>query len=74
MEWFFLRRDGIHLSAEGSKVVIKEILKALREAEAEWEPSLYWRSLPIEFEDVSPDGKSIINFSDVEISRNAKWE
>ena len=45
--WFFLYRDGIHLSAEGSKLVIKEILKALREAE--WKPSLYWRSLPTEF-------------------------
>ncbi|XWS67239.1 hypothetical protein CRYUN_Cryun05aG0270300 [Craigia yunnanensis] len=59
--------DGIHLSAEGSKLVIKEILKALREAE--WKPSLYWRSLPTEFEEdsvylpVSQDGKSTIKIS-----------
>ncbi|XP_022745942.1 GDSL esterase/lipase CPRD49-like [Durio zibethinus] len=56
--------DGIHLSSEGSKLVAKEILKALREAE--WKPSLCWTSLPTEFEDsffdqVSPDGKSNIN-------------
>ncbi|XVE97084.1 hypothetical protein REPUB_Repub02eG0280200 [Reevesia pubescens] len=41
--------DGIHLSSEGSKLVAKEILKALREAD--WKPSLYWRSLPTEFEE-----------------------
>ncbi|CAM8971498.1 unnamed protein product [Rhodiola kirilowii] len=39
--------DGIHLSAEGSKIVAHEILKALKEAD--WKPSLYWESLPIEF-------------------------
>ncbi|KAB1224354.1 hypothetical protein CJ030_MR2G004215 [Morella rubra] len=42
--------DGIHLSAEGSKIVVKEILKVLREAD--WEPSLHWKSLPTEFEHV----------------------
>ncbi|GAV75485.1 Lipase_GDSL domain-containing protein [Cephalotus follicularis] len=45
--------DGIHLSSEGSKIVVKEILKVLREAD--WEPSLHWKSLPIEFADVLPD-------------------
>ncbi|CAM8973312.1 unnamed protein product [Rhodiola kirilowii] len=39
--------DGIHLSAEGSKIVAHEILMALKEAD--WKPSLYWESLPIEF-------------------------
>ncbi|KAB1224341.1 GDSL esterase/lipase CPRD49 [Morella rubra] len=42
--------DGIHLSAEGSKIVVKEILKVLREAD--WEPSLHWKSMPTEFEHV----------------------
>ncbi|XVF76821.1 hypothetical protein PTKIN_Ptkin13bG0297600 [Pterospermum kingtungense] len=65
--------DGIHLTPEGSKLVIKEILKALREAE--WKPSLYWRSLPTEFEEHSVyDGKNAINISDVEFSRCVKWE
>ncbi|KAM3737705.1 hypothetical protein ACB098_09G076200 [Castanea mollissima] len=42
--------DGIHLSSEGSKIVVKEILKVFREAD--WEPSLLWKSLPTEFEQV----------------------
>ncbi|KAI3771186.1 hypothetical protein L6452_02345 [Arctium lappa] len=39
--------DGIHLSAVGSKIVAKEILKAVKEAD--WKPSLHWESLPMEF-------------------------
>ncbi|KAF9608302.1 hypothetical protein IFM89_037352 [Coptis chinensis] len=39
--------DGVHLSSGGSKIVVDEILKVLKEAE--WEPSLYWKSLPSEF-------------------------
>ncbi|KAF9591776.1 hypothetical protein IFM89_007106 [Coptis chinensis] len=39
--------DGVHLSSWGSKIVVDEILKVLKEAE--WEPSLYWKSLPSEF-------------------------
>ena len=46
-------RDGIHLSSEGSKIVAKEILKVLREAE--WEPKLHWKSMPTEFEEDSHD-------------------
>lgn len=46
--------DGIHLSNEGSKIVAAEILKVLREAE--WEPSLYWKSMPIEFAEYSTYG------------------
>ncbi|XP_075499992.1 GDSL esterase/lipase CPRD49-like [Primulina tabacum] len=59
--------DGIHLSAEGSKVVAEEILKVLEEAE--WEPSLRRDSMPIEFSEDSPydlvakDGKTTINLS-----------
>lgn len=45
-------RDGIHLSNEGSKIVAKEILKVLREAD--WEPSLDWKSMPVEFAEDSP--------------------
>lgn len=39
--------DGIHLSEEGSKIVVDEILKVLKEAE--WTPSLHWKSMPTEF-------------------------
>ncbi|CAN1142294.1 GDSL esterase/lipase WDL1 [Linum perenne] len=39
--------DGIHLSAEGSKMVADEILKVLKQAD--WEPSLNWESMPFEF-------------------------
>ncbi|XP_051132350.1 GDSL esterase/lipase CPRD49-like [Andrographis paniculata] len=57
--------DGIHLSAEGSKVVIQEILKVLKRVD--WEPSLYWLSMPAEFPEdspcytVGPDGKTTLN-------------
>lgn len=60
-------RDGIHLSSEGSKIVVKEILKVLKEAD--WEPSLHWKSMPTEFEEDSPydpiavDGKTTVNVS-----------
>ncbi|XP_061369212.1 GDSL esterase/lipase WDL1-like [Gastrolobium bilobum] len=59
--------DGIHLSSEGSKIVVKEILKVLREAD--WEPSLHWKSMPIEFSEDSPydpiggDEKTTVNVS-----------
>ena len=36
-------RDGVHLSAEGSKIVEEEILKVLKGAE--WEPSLQGDSM-----------------------------
>ncbi|KAM7270947.1 hypothetical protein ACFE04_030161 [Oxalis oulophora] len=55
--------DGVHLSSEGSKIVVREILKILREAN--WEPSLYWKSLPSEFANVisysfvGPDGNTM---------------
>ncbi|KAI8028938.1 GDSL esterase/lipase CPRD49 [Camellia lanceoleosa] len=44
--------DRVHLSAEGSKVVVEEILNVLKEAE--WDPCLYWKSLPSEFKEDSP--------------------
>ncbi|KAJ1396167.1 SGNH hydrolase-type esterase domain [Sesbania bispinosa] len=59
--------DGIHLSSEGNKIVVKEILKVLREAD--WEPSLYWKSMPTEFAEDSPydpigvDEKTTVNVS-----------
>ncbi|KAF3449545.1 hypothetical protein FNV43_RR10274 [Rhamnella rubrinervis] len=59
--------DGVHFSSEGSKIVAKEILKVLRDAN--WEPSLYLTSLPSEFGEDSPydpvniDGNTTINQS-----------
>ncbi|XP_021639632.2 GDSL esterase/lipase WDL1 [Hevea brasiliensis] len=44
--------DGIHLSAEGSEVVVEEILNVLREAD--WEPSVYWKTMPSEFLGITP--------------------
>ncbi|CAL0328288.1 unnamed protein product [Lupinus luteus] len=54
--------DGIHLTNEGSKVVTREILKVLKEAK--WKPSLYWKNMAIEFEELSdtpigPGGKPV---------------
>ncbi|KGN50652.1 GDSL esterase/lipase CPRD49 [Cucumis sativus] len=70
--------DGIHLSAEGSKVVVEEIMKVLKEAE--WKPSLYWKSLPTEFAEDSPydlvtaDGTKTLNGSDWIIHRDIMWD
>ncbi|CAI9091700.1 OLC1v1026792C1 [Oldenlandia corymbosa var. corymbosa] len=70
--------DGIHLSAEGSIIVVEEILKVLKEAE--WSPSLHWKSMPTEFAEDSPydlvasDGKSTLNPSDWTFHRELKWE
>ncbi|XP_042484169.1 protein FAR1-RELATED SEQUENCE 5-like [Macadamia integrifolia] len=52
----------------GSKIVVEEILRVLKEAE--WEPSLHWKSFPTEFSEDSPydlvafDGKTTINPSE----------
>ncbi|XP_050214324.1 GDSL esterase/lipase CPRD49-like isoform X4 [Mercurialis annua] len=45
-------RDGIHLSSEGSKIVVKEILKVIEEVD--WEPNLNWKIMPSEFSEDSP--------------------
>ncbi|QHO24275.1 GDSL esterase/lipase CPRD49-like [Arachis ipaensis] len=52
--------DGIHLTAEGSKIVAKEILKILKEAE--WEPNFHWKSMPT------------INFSDLPFPEGLDWD
>ncbi|KAJ6807982.1 putative GDSL esterase/lipase CPRD49 [Iris pallida] len=71
--------DGIHLSSEGSKIVVEEILKVLKGA-TEWEPSLHWKSLPTEFAEDSPydlvlaDGKSTINPSEWTFHRTIQWD
>lgn len=70
-------RDGIHLSAEGSKIVVEEILKVLREAD--WKPSLHWKSMPTEFAEDSPydlvaaDGKTTLNPSEWTFYREFQW-
>ncbi|XP_061344455.1 GDSL esterase/lipase WDL1-like [Gastrolobium bilobum] len=70
--------DGIHLSYEGSKIVVKEILKILKEAE--WEPSLHWKSMPAEFgedspyDPVGPDGNTTFNLSNFPFPESIEWE
>lgn len=70
--------DGIHLAEEGSKIVVEEILKVLKEAE--WTPSLHWKSMATEFPEDSPcdlvlaDGKSTINPSDWTYHRQIQWD
>ncbi|OEL25953.1 putative pyridoxal 5'-phosphate synthase subunit PDX1.1 [Dichanthelium oligosanthes] len=44
--------DGLHLSEEGSNIVVEEILKVLKEAD--WDPCLHWKALPTEFAEDSP--------------------
>ncbi|KAK6933015.1 SGNH hydrolase-type esterase domain, partial [Dillenia turbinata] len=70
--------DGIHLSSKGSKIVVAEILKVLKEAE--WEPSLHWKSMPTEFGEDSPydlvayDGKKTLNPSEWTYHRQIQWD
>ncbi|KAH6769254.1 SGNH hydrolase-type esterase superfamily protein [Perilla frutescens var. frutescens] len=70
--------DGIHFTREGSQIVVREILKVIKEAD--WEPSLFWTSMPTEFgEDspyymVQPDGSGkTINASNGISSWKIKW-
>ncbi|XP_047339821.1 GDSL esterase/lipase CPRD49-like [Impatiens glandulifera] len=69
--------DGLHLSEVGSRIVVEEIMKVLKEAE--WEPNLHWTSMETEFgEDsdydiVACDGKTTVNPSKW-IYRQIKWD
>ncbi|KAK1264920.1 GDSL esterase/lipase CPRD49 [Acorus gramineus] len=71
-------RDGVHFSSEGSKIVVREILKVLKEAE--WIPSLHWKSLQTEFAEDSPydvvaaNGKSTINISGLTLHQDIQWD
>ncbi|MED6136747.1 GDSL esterase/lipase wdl1 [Stylosanthes scabra] len=71
-------KDGIHLTSEGSKIVAKEIFKVLREAD--WEPSLYWKSMETEFSEDSPydptgaDSKTPINVSNCLFNESFQWD
>ncbi|KAK2361084.1 GDSL esterase/lipase CPRD49 [Trifolium repens] len=70
--------DGVHLTTEGSEIVSKEILKVLKEAE--WEPSLHWKSLSADFSEDSPydlvnsDGSGTINFSNETFPGGVEWD
>ncbi|KAJ1690620.1 hypothetical protein LUZ63_014775 [Rhynchospora breviuscula] len=70
--------DGIHLTEEGSKLLVTEIFQVIKNAK--WEPSLYWKSLPTEFGQdsdyylVAPDGKSTINPSDWTYHLKIRWD
>ncbi|KAG8377023.1 hypothetical protein BUALT_Bualt09G0125000 [Buddleja alternifolia] len=69
--------DGIHLSAEGCKIVVKEILKVLKDVD--WEPSLYWLNMPFEFPEdspyyvVGPDGKTTLNVTNHICTWQKEW-
>jgi len=73
----FDREDGIHLTAEGSHAVAKEILKVIKEAD--WEPSLQWRSMPTEygedspFDPIGPDGNNV-NVSNWTFLETQEWD
>ncbi|XP_076929351.1 GDSL esterase/lipase WDL1-like isoform X2 [Bidens hawaiensis] len=78
-DWLtYFIKDGIHLSGAGSKIVVEEILKVLKEAE--WKPSLHWKSMPTEFSEdseydvISIDGKTTLNPSDWTLHREIQWD
>ncbi|XP_059296490.1 GDSL esterase/lipase WDL1-like [Lycium ferocissimum] len=55
--------DGMHLTKEGSDIVVKKISKAL--TEAEWKPSLHWTKMADEFSDINiPLGADEMNLDD----------
>ncbi|CAJ1805852.1 unnamed protein product [Sphenostylis stenocarpa] len=70
--------DGIHLTAEGSKIVAKEILKVIKEAD--WEPSLQSSSMPTEYgedspyDPIGPDGNTTINISNRTFYGTVQWK
>ncbi|KFK36715.1 hypothetical protein AALP_AA4G160200 [Arabis alpina] len=65
--------DGIHFTSKASEIVVKEVLKAVREAD--WKPSLYWKSLPVEFPfDVDVDVPNSISLCDLDLTRNKQLE
>lgn len=72
-----LCRDGIHLSAQGSKVVVKEILKVLKRVD--WEPNLYWLEMAAEYPQdspyyvVGPDAKTTLNVSSHICTWQKEW-
>lgn len=65
------------MSSEGSKIVVKEILKVLKEAD--WQPSLHWRSLPDEFgeasysDSVTADGTAVSTSQSINPWQN-QWD
>ncbi|KAJ0259593.1 GDSL esterase/lipase [Hirschfeldia incana] len=63
--------DGIHFTAKASEIVVKEILKVVREAD--WKPSLHRKSLPVEFPFDSGLPNSL-TLSDLELTRNKTLE
>lgn len=70
--------DGIHLSAEGSKIVVGEVLKVIKEAD--WKPCLHWKSMLTEFAEDSPydlvaaDGQTTLNPSEWTFHREIQWD
>lgn len=70
-------KDGIHFAPEGSRIVVKEILRVIKEAH--WEPSLYWKAMPTEFSEDSPydpvsmEGKTV-NVSEPDLFGDFPWE
>ncbi|KAL0916450.1 hypothetical protein M5K25_013967 [Dendrobium thyrsiflorum] len=70
--------DGLHFSSEGSKIVVEQILKVLKEAD--WNPSLHWKFMPTEFAEnssydlVAADGISTLNPSEWTFHREIQWD
>jgi isoamyl acetate esterase len=67
------------LSEEGSKIVVEEILKVLKEAD--WDgPCLHWKALRTEFAEDSPydlvssSGETTVNPSEWTIHRTIPWD
>lgn len=66
------------MAATGSKVVVEEILKVLKNAD--WKPSLHWKYMPTEFAEDSPydlvaaDAKRTVNPSEWNFHWDIQWD
>ncbi|KAL0674184.1 hypothetical protein Bca4012_002165 [Brassica carinata] len=63
--------DGIHFTAKASEVVVKEVLKVVKEAD--WKPCLHWKSLPVEFP-FDFGVPNSLSLSEIELMRNDQLE
>ncbi|CAH2058842.1 unnamed protein product, partial [Thlaspi arvense] len=63
--------DGVHFTAKASEIVVKEILRVVREAD--WKPSLHWKSLPVEFP-FDFGVPNSLSLCELELTRNEQLE
>ena len=73
-----VKTSPIKCDVEGSKIVVEEILKVIKEAD--WESCLHKKSMPTKFVEDSPydlvvaDGKTTLNPSKLTFYKEHQWD